>query len=96
MRTQTGAITMIQGRILGGTSAVNGLATLRGQPDDYDGWAEAGLPGWGWNDVKSPPTGTRRDLSSHPYSDVTPKPGLNFLSARTGSRVSRRAPKRGR
>ena len=29
----------------------------------------------------APPTGTRRDLSSHPYSDVTPKPGLNFLSA---------------
>ena len=30
----------------------------------------------------APSTGTRRDLSSHPYSDVTPKPGLNFLSAR--------------
>ncbi|MEE3328536.1 MAG: GMC family oxidoreductase [Myxococcota bacterium] len=62
MRTQTGAITMIQGRILGGTSAVNGLATLRGQPDDYDGWAEAGLPGWGWNDVKSTFMAAERDV----------------------------------
>ena len=36
MTTQTGVISMIQGRLLGGTSAVNGLATLRGQPADYD------------------------------------------------------------
>ena len=40
-----GAIPMIQGRILGGTSAVNGLATLRGLPADYDAWAAAGLDG---------------------------------------------------
>ncbi len=50
MATQTGVISMIQGRLLGGTSAVNGLATLRGQPADYDGWAEAGLEGRGWDD----------------------------------------------
>lgn len=41
----------LQGRILGGTSALNGLATLRGLPEDYDGWAAAGLDGWGWADV---------------------------------------------
>ena len=46
MATQTGATSMIQGRLLGGTSAVNGLATLRGQPADYDAWADAGLEGW--------------------------------------------------
>ncbi len=46
-----GFIPMLQGRMLGGTSAVNGLATLRGLPEDYDGWAAAGLDGWGWNDV---------------------------------------------
>ena len=34
MATQTGTISMIQGRLLGGTSAINGLATLRGQPAD--------------------------------------------------------------
>lgn len=44
-------IPMLQGRMLGGTSAVNGLATLRGLPEDYDGWAAAGLEGWGWSDV---------------------------------------------
>lgn len=52
MATQTGVIPMIQGRMLGGTSAVNALATLRGLPPDYDGWAAAGLDGWGWDDVK--------------------------------------------
>ncbi|MFN3214801.1 MAG: GMC family oxidoreductase [Henriciella sp.] len=46
-----GVIPMIQGRLLGGTSAVNGLATLRGLPEDYDGWAAAGHEGWGWQDV---------------------------------------------
>jgi choline dehydrogenase len=62
MATQTGAISMIQGRLLGGTSAVNGLATLRGQPADYDGWAEAGLEGWGWDDVKSTFIAAERDM----------------------------------
>ena len=46
-----GVIPMIQGRLLGGTSAVNGLATLRGLPEDYDGWAAAGHVGWGWDEV---------------------------------------------
>lgn len=53
MRSPTGPIAMQQGRLLGGCSAINGLATLRGQPSDYDAWAEAGLKGWGWADVES-------------------------------------------
>lgn len=44
-------IPMLQGRMMGGTSAVNGLATLRGLPEDYDGWANMGLEGWAWHDV---------------------------------------------
>lgn len=51
MLYEAGAIPMIQGRLLGGTSAVNGMATLRGLPEDYDGWAAAGLEGWGWDEV---------------------------------------------
>lgn len=27
------------------------MATVRGQPEDYDAWESAGLPGWGWSDV---------------------------------------------
>jgi len=57
-----GVISMLQGRLLGGTSAVNGLATLRGLPGDYDAWAQAGLQGWGWDDVISTFIAAERDL----------------------------------
>jgi choline dehydrogenase len=53
MVSETGVIPMVQGRLLGGTSAVNASATLRGLPPDYDAWAAAGLAGWGWDDVAS-------------------------------------------
>jgi len=62
MALEVGATTMIQGRLLGGTSAVNGLATLRGQPADYDAWADAGLEGWGWKDVESTFIAAERDM----------------------------------
>jgi choline dehydrogenase len=62
MATQAGATSMIQGRLLGGTSAVNGLATLRGQPADYDAWADAGLEGWGWDDVENTFIAAERDM----------------------------------
>lgn len=62
MSTQKGRISMIQGRLLGGTSAVNGLATLRGQPGDYDAWARAGLAGWAWDDVESTFIAAERDM----------------------------------
>jgi choline dehydrogenase len=37
-----------RGRVRGGSSAVNASFALRGQPQDYDGWAELGLPSWSW------------------------------------------------
>ena len=40
-----------QGRIMGGTSSINGMVALRGTPDDYDEWAALGATGWGWDDV---------------------------------------------
>src|SRR5262249_6584510 len=33
---------------VGGSSAVNATYALRGQPQDYDGWAALGLPEWSW------------------------------------------------
>ena len=38
-------------RIVGGTTTVNGCVWLRGSATDYDGWADAGNPGWSFNDL---------------------------------------------
>ncbi|KIT15704.1 GMC family oxidoreductase [Jannaschia aquimarina] len=45
------AIDWPRGRVLGGSSSLNGLLYVRGQPQDYDRWRQMGNPGWGWDDV---------------------------------------------
>ncbi|XP_065907070.1 L-sorbose 1-dehydrogenase-like isoform X1 [Dysidea avara] len=42
-----------RGRVLGGSSSINGLVYVRGSPADYDTWAEKGADGWGFDDVLS-------------------------------------------
>jgi len=37
-----------RGKVLGGSSSINGLVHIRGQREDYDGW---GVPGWGFQDL---------------------------------------------
>jgi choline dehydrogenase len=45
------AIPYPRGRVLGGSSSINGLIYIRGQPEDFDHWAQLGNRGWGWDDV---------------------------------------------
>ncbi len=40
-----------RGRMLGGSSAINGLAFVRGQAQDFDTWAQMGNQGWSYADV---------------------------------------------
>ncbi len=40
-----------RGKVLGGSSSLNGLLYVRGQPQDYDRWAQMGNKGWSWDDV---------------------------------------------
>src|SRR3954453_7259839 len=40
-----------RGRMLGGSSSLNGLAFVRGQAQDFDTWAQLGNPGWSYADV---------------------------------------------
>jgi choline dehydrogenase len=40
-----------RGKLVGGSSAINGLVWVRGQTLDYDTWAQMGARGWAWKDV---------------------------------------------
>jgi choline dehydrogenase len=40
-----------RGKVMGGSSSINGMIYMRGQAADYDGWAQLGATGWGWDDV---------------------------------------------
>jgi choline dehydrogenase len=40
-----------RGRVLGGSSSINGLVYVRGQPEDFDAWARLGNRGWSYDDL---------------------------------------------
>ena len=40
-----------RGKVLGGSSSINAMCYIRGVPQDYDDWADAGAEGWDWNSV---------------------------------------------
>jgi choline dehydrogenase len=40
-----------RGKVVGGSSAINGMIYMRGDAADFDQWRQLGLEGWGWNDV---------------------------------------------
>jgi choline dehydrogenase-like flavoprotein len=41
----------VRGKLLGGSSSVNGMVYTRGQPQDYDHWASLGLKDWSWSAI---------------------------------------------
>jgi choline dehydrogenase-like flavoprotein len=46
------ALAYPRGKVIGGSSAINAMISMRGQAADYDHWRQLGLTGWGWDDVK--------------------------------------------
>ena len=40
-----------RGKVLGGTSSINGMIYIRGTPSDYDEWRQRGCEGWNWESV---------------------------------------------
>jgi choline dehydrogenase len=49
--TEGRRIPVPRGRLLGGSSAINGMAFVRGQAQDFDGWAQMDNLGWSYEDV---------------------------------------------
>jgi choline dehydrogenase len=62
-------ISIPRGKMLGGTSSINGMVYVRGQPQDYDTWRQLGNRGWAWADVspyfKKSENNIHRDAASH-------------------------------
>jgi len=40
-----------RGKVIGGSSSINAMAYVRGNPGDYDRWSSYGLPGWSYTEV---------------------------------------------
>jgi choline dehydrogenase-like flavoprotein len=45
------ALAYPRGKVIGGSSAINAMISMRGQAADYDHWRQLGLSGWGYGDV---------------------------------------------
>src|SRR3981081_114387 len=45
------ALAVPPGKVVGGSSAINAMISMRGQAADYDHWRQLGLTGWGYDDV---------------------------------------------
>ncbi|MEQ8356130.1 MAG: GMC family oxidoreductase N-terminal domain-containing protein [Kiloniellaceae bacterium] len=45
------ALNYPRGRVLGGSSSINGMIYMRGQARDYDTWRQLGNAGWSWDEV---------------------------------------------
>ena len=45
------ALAYPRGKVIGGSSAINAMISMRGQAADYDHWRQLGMTGWGYDDV---------------------------------------------
>jgi choline dehydrogenase len=55
-----------RGKVLGGSSSINAMVYVRGQPGDFDDWAAAGNPGWSYREVLP----YFRKLEDHPFGEL--------------------------
>lgn len=86
-------ISVPRGKGLGGSTLINGMIYVRGQPQDYDGWAQRGCTGWSFDDVlpyfrkledyDGPASSARARGGPLPVSEVAERPAIAeaFISA---------------
>jgi len=86
-----------RGRVLGGSSSINGMVYVRGQPEDFDHWAQLGNGGWSCEDLlpyfKKSENNTRGANHFHgiggplSVSDLTERAGICEYMIRAGEEI---------
>ena len=66
-----------RGKVVGGSSSINAMVYCRGLPGDFDDWARAGNPGWGWQEVRPVYEGFERPVDAN---GVAASSGALFVS----------------
>jgi choline dehydrogenase-like flavoprotein len=96
-------IAIPRGKGLGGSTLINGMIWVQGQPLDYDGWAQSGCLGWGFDDVaplfrrieryQGPLVGPRGTGGPLPIDEVVERPAIAtaFLDAAEAAGIPRNA-----
>jgi choline dehydrogenase-like flavoprotein len=59
-----------RGKTLGGTSSINGMLYVRGNPADYDNWAQMGCRGWSYEEVLPFSGASSRSVISFPSCET--------------------------
>jgi choline dehydrogenase len=82
------AETWIRGKLLGGSSSINGMMYFRGHPRDYDAWESLGARGWGWSDMRRAfeaieDIGDSADIAGRSARGERPPLGISTSRART-------------
>jgi choline dehydrogenase len=76
------SMNVARGKIMGGSSAVNGAVAVRGLPSDFKRWANKGIKHWSWNDVlpyyKKLEKSNLEDTQWHGHSGYFPVNQLNI------------------
>jgi choline dehydrogenase len=75
-------VSIPRGKVLGGSSAINGMVYIQGHRADYDDWAKAGCSGWGYDDVLPHFHKIQDTLSVAQLRDPSPI-DQNFIDAAT-------------
>lgn len=82
-------ITFPRGKVFGGSSAINAMTFVRGHRLDFDGWQEAGNPGWGYDDLL--PVFKRSERNSRGASEFHGATGPLMVSDTTDPHDAHRA-----
>jgi choline dehydrogenase len=77
-------IPLRRGKLVGGTSMINGCIAVRGRPEDFGRWVEAGATGWGWEDVVPSYEAVEREIPIMRYPEELWLPFQRTFAAACG------------